>query len=111
MTTYTYQDEANPKLDSYVSTNNELVLSDGDSQTDFLTSAFSETQVTCDFRPPRGWTLTQVTWTGGSNGVFAVPTPGNENTDTFLIEVQDSAGVTLSTSGSFKVKKSSGGED
>ncbi|NVB40803.1 hypothetical protein G6O69_23385 [Pseudenhygromyxa sp. WMMC2535] len=104
---YNFTDEAQPALSTLIDPTGALELEDGDVQGNLITDAFSGSAISVSIQPPSGWSLDSVTWVGGGSGTFLVPDPGTETSHRFTYTVtrdEDS----LSSSGSFKIKRQSG---
>jgi hypothetical protein len=102
--TYNFTDAPTPSLPTAImpATNNvELVA--GSPQGDYITAAYGGSTVTVTIVPPSGWTLTTVTWSGGSN-ILTVPRPGVEDSHDFSYTVTQ-GGTSKTNGGVFKIKR------
>lgn len=102
-TVYNFTDDPAPKLALTEDAAGDLILADGNTQGDLLTSAFSGTAVTVTLKAR---TVDSVSWSGGTGGVLPVPAVGVEETHAFTYEVsQPSTGNASTGTGQFKIKR------
>ena len=106
--TYNFTDNPSPVLDSIIDPATGMVaLTDGALQGDLITESFAGNSVSISITPPDGWSLDSVVWTTGGTGTFGIPASGQVDSHDFTCTVSQN-GSTLSTSGSFKIKKNGG---
>lgn len=108
--TYNFTDDPSPELPTTIDpATGAVALDEGSPQGDYLTHAFSGRTVSISILPPSGWTLDDVTWSGGGTGTFTVPVAGQEETHSFTYTVSQN-GSSQNDGGVFKIKRAGGAD-
>lgn len=108
VTMYNFRDEPSPSLASTIDATGSATLLQGPEQGNLLSESFTGGSVLVSIQPPTGWSLQSVDWSNGTGGILSVPAPGVEESHRFNFTLAQN-GTSLTGTGKFKVKKSTGG--